>query len=279
MPKKRSAEVQKLKRSNVSLEKKLEALEKRLRESRLQRVMPVPDVDNLTEEEKLRNDAVHRISDEFEQDTLTKMKHIVNNFDGTYREVLEQLLTNMLQVGVENETKKNGYEFSPSDVKPIVSLLGEQLRNEVMTLCGKSKQCTFQPLTWEISHALWSHKESAYVHHTKLNPLHYPSVSSMKKVRTHNRVRDGSDPTIFLKRKAVLDHRGTEKEHAIALADEMQLKGRVKWCTNTGRRTGLVLHHSDKMRFGMYSDKIDEEYKHKYFPQLLQHCNNAGVCH
>ena len=33
----------------------------------------------------------------------------------------------------------------------------------------------------------------------------------------------------------------------------------------------------DKMRFGMYSDKIDEEYKHKYFPQLLQHCNNGGL--
>ena len=33
----------------------------------------------------------------------------------------------------------------------------------------------------------------------------------------------------------------------------------------------------EKIRFGMYSDKIDEEYKQKYLPQLLQHCNNGGL--
>ena len=48
---------------------------------------------------------MNRISDEFEQDTLTKMKHIVNNFDGKYRQMIEQLLTDMLQVGVENKKK------------------------------------------------------------------------------------------------------------------------------------------------------------------------------
>ena len=68
------------------------------------------------------------------------MKHIVvDNSGGTYREMLEKVLTEMLQVGVENETKKNGYEFSPDDVKPLVDFVAEQLRHEVKTLCGKDK--------------------------------------------------------------------------------------------------------------------------------------------
>ena len=48
-----------------------------------------------------------------------------------------------------------------------------------------------------------------------------------------------------------------------------------KLCSPDTKEESLRL--IDKMRFGMYSDKIDEEYKRKYFPQLLQHCNNGGL--
>ena len=88
-----------------------EALRERWEATKLPRVAPVPESESSTEQdeqEQMRIEAVNSISDEFEQDTLTKMRHILDNFDGTYREMLEKVLTEMLQVGVENETKKNG---------------------------------------------------------------------------------------------------------------------------------------------------------------------------
>ena len=70
-----------------------------------------------------------------------------------------------------------------------------------------------------------------FEHQKKLSPLHYPSVSSCKKVRAMNRVHDGKDPTTFKKHRAVLDHRGVKKEQALLMCDEIHLKQGVRWST------------------------------------------------
>ena len=43
----------------------------------------------------------------------------------------------------------------------------------------------------------------------------------------------------FKKPRAVLDHRIAEKEQALIMCDEIQMKQGVRWSTKTGRKTGL----------------------------------------
>ena len=90
-----------------------------------------------------------------------------------------------------------------------------------------------------MAHALYTKSASTFHHHKALHPGSCPSESSIRKVRTFNRVRDGKDVTIFEKRQARNDKYGIEKEYLFAMHDEMQLISRVKFSTQTGEPMGL----------------------------------------
>ena len=111
------------------------------------------------------------------------------------------------------KSNKIGYEFKVEDVDDLVETLKEQCVNQVEVLTGNKKQVRFSSRTWEVVHSLYSKSASTYHHHKELSPLVYPSESSIKKVGTFNRVRDGRDFTTFEKRQARNDRKGIEKEY------------------------------------------------------------------
>ena len=83
------------------------------------------------------------------------MKHVIENFDGTYKELLKETLVQLLQHGVDSKkSNKIGYEFKVEDVDDLVETLKEQCVNQVEVLTGNKKQVRFSPRTWEVVHSL-----------------------------------------------------------------------------------------------------------------------------
>ena len=66
-----------------------------------------------------------------------KMQNILDNFNGTYRQTIKEHVLHLLQQGVENETKKNDYNFKPEDIDDLVNFLTENLQKQVVILSGK----------------------------------------------------------------------------------------------------------------------------------------------
>ena len=232
-------------RRNQAVEKQrkkreIERFKRELKEKDELLQQPVHVYSPTDDDEDTKKEAIGQISKDFKNQMKHELEHVIKNFDGTYKELLKETLVQLLQHGVDSKkSNKIGYEFKVEDVDDLVETLKEQCVNQVEVLTGNKKQVRFLSRTWEVVHSLYSKSASTYHHHTGLNPLIYPNESSIKKVRTFNRVRDGRDFTTFEKRQARNDRKGIENEHLFAMFDEMQLKSAVKFSTQTGEPVGL----------------------------------------
>ena len=86
------------------------------------------------------------------------------------------------------------------------------------------KKQTFGTTTYQISHALCARGKSIFKEHKNVSPLHYPSVSSMEKLKAQNRIADGRGTKVCEHRYAAKDARGTFAEYCYAMCDKIYLK-------------------------------------------------------
>ena len=70
------------------------------------------------------------------------------NFEGYAREAIVKIF----KQGVNNQKKKNDYEFDPKDISEMVEFLMEQITNTAKTLSGKAKQCRYYTLTMQMAY-------------------------------------------------------------------------------------------------------------------------------
>ena len=177
--------------------------------------------------------------DKFKDDSKEKMESTLSNFDGTYDEVLKEVLYELLEHGLKNEKKKNQYEFERKDVDDIVDFIQEQIHNEVKCLSGKEKQVTFGTLSWQIAHYLCARSQSNYRMHKKISPLHYPLMSSIQKAYAENKVSDGRGTQVYENRLATKVANEQYTEYCYAMCDEVDTKEGVKYHSSTGATPGL----------------------------------------
>ena len=77
----------------------------------------------------ITRDVVKLESKKFKEEMLTKMNHIVANFDGTYGQMLSEVMFGLLEHGLASEKNvKNGYEYEREDVAELVDFWREQFQ-------------------------------------------------------------------------------------------------------------------------------------------------------
>jgi len=161
-------------------------------------------------------------------------------------------LYDLLAYGVENEKKKNNYEFEREDIAGIVDYITEQLSNEVKLLSGKIRSVSFGAVTWQIAHALSARSKASFKEHKITSHLHFPCVSSIQKAKAENRVSDGRNTKVYEMRAATLQASDETAEYVYAMVDEVQMKDGVIFHSASGASMGLenntldiseVLHH------------------------------------
>ena len=86
---------------------------------------PSPEEEDSTAKTKIA--ALNGISEKFKEDSRDMMQHVLDNFDGTYRNMLEEHLYHLLEHGVDNEKKKIEYAFKREDVKELVQEMAQNL--------------------------------------------------------------------------------------------------------------------------------------------------------
>ena len=98
---------------------------------------PVPSGHPTSDKKDLKKSVLGNFSTKFKGEMKDKMQHILDNYKGTYRHMIKDHVVHLLQHGVENETKKNDYNFNLEDVDDLVSFVAENLQNQVQILTGK----------------------------------------------------------------------------------------------------------------------------------------------
>eukprot|EP00957_Ditylum_brightwellii_P098476 7502229-Ditylum_brightwellii.AAC.1 len=87
--------------------------------------------------------------------------------------------------------------------------------------------------------ASYTRSEAGYREQKILSPLELPSVSTLKKMCSKNKLNDGICPKVYENRRK---NRGENVpiEYAILMADEMKLKHGIMWSTQSLEPVGLT---------------------------------------
>ena len=154
---------------------------------------------------------------------------------------LKNLLSPVFDRIVEKDknTKKD-VDIDENDKSEMVDMLVEMMLNTSLKLNGKSKQCRYSPVIFQVAQAVWSTSTSAFKEMVTLMPNAWPGVRQMQRHKTAVTVKDGRNAKPYLQRLATKKARGRKKEKGLLQVDEMKLKHGVYWNTQTGEAGGLA---------------------------------------
>ena len=117
-----TVETQRTKRAINRLRSKLEEQDELMQQS-------VPFGFPTSDKKDLKKSVISDLSTKFKGEMKDKMQHTVDNFNDTYRQMIKEHVLHLLQHRVENEMKKNDYNFKPEDVNKMVNFVAENLQN------------------------------------------------------------------------------------------------------------------------------------------------------
>ena len=165
--------------------------------------------------------------------------NIILNQKESFEDILKKLLLELFREGFARERRvKNGYEFKEEDVKPIVEQIFEQMNNEVKTKTGKKPK--FSASTYHISHALFTRSPSHYREFKELSNFHYPSISSLEKIKGANRVSAGRESRAYENYLVAKQSRNEDQVSGFLMYDEMKIHEGVVWSSQSGLAIGLA---------------------------------------
>ena len=239
------------KKEKVKLERKVVRLERnldRLKEKLVSNEAPFINTDIVVHDKRAKDFAeaadtiIDHESKKFKDEMKNKLEHVLENWDGTYQELVEETLFALLEHGVDNEKKgKNSkhYKFEQEDAGALVNFMREQMSNQVKVLCGKKNAVSFSVDTYQWTNALCSSSKSRYRHMQSSAPFIIPSVSSQEKVKTENRVPDGRNTKVYETHGTAMLVQMVNTSYSYIMTDEVQIKNGVKWHSFTGKLIGI----------------------------------------
>jgi hypothetical protein len=238
-----------LKREVKSLKKELAIVKKRLEETQItldgsdgtdflqNENDPPPDSISNTE----RDEEASSRGKEYHSAFMNSMQGVcqdISNDKKKFADIAKSALIDLFRQGVENEKKKNDYEFVENDVEELATHLLEQITNMSRNLYGKKKQQRYSPLSMQVAYAMWSRSSAAYREMRELSQQMMPCERRLRDAKQQNKVRDGEDVKAYQLRAAA---RGIESsEYGYLMCDEMKLKHGVLWNSMTGEAVGLA---------------------------------------
>ena len=223
-------EIFKMKSANRKLEKRISALEEKVasREAMFVNTDIVVEDTRAKDFAETADTVVDLESTKFIDEVTSKTKHVLENWEGTYAEAVENTISALLEHGVDNEKtrgkKAKNYKFEKEDSKALVNFIREQISNQVKVLCDKKSAVSFSVDTYQWTNALCSSSKSRYRHLKASAPFIVPSVSSQEKVKTENRVPDGRNTKVYETRGIAMLVQAVEIAYCYIMTDEVQIK-------------------------------------------------------
>ena len=223
-----------LKKENSDLKQKNELLEQekaRLNELLSKRV-------DLLDEKGLNADDFLACADFMLDTLLSDEKNLRSNLKGLMNGVMKGLLRK--DASEEGHSKKHRVGRSEKNVDDLVDMVVEAMFNTSLELSGKSNQCRYSPLVFQLTQAVWSTSPAAYKDLCNLMPFSIPSVRHLQRSAQAAHVKDGRNPKPYQQRQATKLGRGKSREIGYLMCDEMKLKHGIYWSTQTGEAVGLA---------------------------------------
>ena len=158
------------------------------------------------------------------------------------KELMNGVMNGILKKDAKNpgRTRKHKVGHAEKSADELVDTVVEAMLNTSLELNGRSDQCSYSPVIFQVAQAVWSTSPAAYKDLCNLLPFSIPGKRQLQRNAKEAHTKDGRTPKPYQQRLATKHSRGKSREVGYLQCDEMKLKHGIYWNTQTGEAVGLA---------------------------------------
>ena len=122
----------------------------------------------------------------------------------------------------------------------MIDVLVEMMLTTRLQLSGKSNQCRFSPVIFQVAQAIWSASNSTHKEMRTIMSTCFPSIRTLQCGKKESYVSDDKISKPYTQRKASRNVGKKSKEQGYSQVDKMKLKHGIFWNMKTGEAIGLA---------------------------------------